>query len=186
MSDKVRVYEIAEEAGATSTDIMSKAKDLGIELKSPQSAVTIEEAEEVMNYILTGKSKLLKKKSPKKPVVIKKATEEPKEEQTVQEVKKEEPVAVAPQKTKEETSTKKEVKPALKTRGKIKKVSLNTTEPKATEPKVEVEKPAKVEQKEQTVEKEPVKQEVKVEAKEETIAPVEEKIEVKEPGKASS
>jgi translation initiation factor IF-2 len=186
MSDKVRVYEIAEEAGATSTDIMSKAKDLGIELKSPQSAVTIEEAEEVMNYILTGKSKLLKKKSPKKPVVIKKATEEPKEEQTVQEVKKEEPVAVAPQKTKEETSTKKEVKPALKTRGKIKKVSLNTTEPKTAEPKVEVEKPAKVEQKEQTVEKEPVKQEVKVEAKEETIAPVEEKIEVKEPVKASS
>lgn len=61
MSDKVRVYEIAEEAGATSTDVMAKAKDLGIDLKSPQSVVTIEEAEEIANYIMTGKSKLLKK-----------------------------------------------------------------------------------------------------------------------------
>jgi translation initiation factor IF-2 len=60
MLDKVRVYEIAEEAGATSAEVVEKAKDLGIELKSPQSAVSYEEAEEITNYIMTGKSKLLK------------------------------------------------------------------------------------------------------------------------------
>ena len=30
MSDTVRVYEIAEEAGASSQDVILKAKDLGI------------------------------------------------------------------------------------------------------------------------------------------------------------
>ncbi|GGD31732.1 translation initiation factor IF-2 [Malaciobacter pacificus] len=67
MSDKVRVYEIAEEAGASSQDVIVKAKDLGIELKSPQSAVSFEDAEEIANYIMTGKSAKLAKKAPAKP-----------------------------------------------------------------------------------------------------------------------
>jgi len=182
MSDKVRVYEIAEEAGATSTDIMSKAKDLGIELKSPQSAVTIEEAEEVMNYILTGKSKLLKKKSPKKPTVVKKAqTQEPKEDevsvkqedtqQPKQEVKKEEP---------KKTEVKKETKPVL-TRGKIKKVSLNNQAQDVKEEVKEEKSPVKAEAKTEP-QVETKKEEVKQPAKEETP----EQKEVKEPAKASA
>ena len=78
MSDKVRVYEIAEEAGSTSQDVISKAKDLGIELKSAQAAVSYEEAEEITNYILTGKS-------PKLKVKTEKAKKEPSEEATVKE-----------------------------------------------------------------------------------------------------
>ncbi|MEZ4692841.1 MAG: translation initiation factor IF-2 [Aliarcobacter sp.] len=66
MSDKVRVYEIAEEAGASSQDVIAKAKDLGIELKSPQSAVSYEEAEEITKYIMTGKSSKLPSKSTSK------------------------------------------------------------------------------------------------------------------------
>ena len=82
MSDNVRVYEIAEEAGASSAEVITKAKDLGIELKSPQSAVSFEDAEEIANYIMTGKSsKLPKKPEPKK---VKKA--EPKKEVKVEEV----------------------------------------------------------------------------------------------------
>jgi len=56
MSDNVRVYEIAEEAGATSAEVIAKSRDLGIELKSPQSSVSFEDAEEIANYIMTGKS----------------------------------------------------------------------------------------------------------------------------------
>ncbi|QKF80938.1 translation initiation factor IF-2 [Halarcobacter ebronensis] len=75
MSDNVRVYEIAEEAGASSNDVIAKAKDLGIDLKSPQSAVSFEDAEEIANYIMTGKSTRLKKKPVKaKKVVVKKET----------------------------------------------------------------------------------------------------------------
>ena len=75
MSDKVRVYEIAEEAGASSSEVIAKAKDLNIELKSPQSAVSFEDAEEIANYIMTGKSSKVAKKAPAKPkkVVVKKA-----------------------------------------------------------------------------------------------------------------
>ncbi len=64
MSDKVRVYEIAEEAGASSADVIAKAKDLNIDLKSPQSAVSYEDAEEITKYIMTGNSSRLPSKSP--------------------------------------------------------------------------------------------------------------------------
>ncbi len=67
MSDTVKVCEIAEEASATSTLIIQKAKDLKINLKSSQSSVSFENAEEIVNYIMTGKSKLLTKDEDKKP-----------------------------------------------------------------------------------------------------------------------
>lgn len=81
MSDNVRVYEIAEEAGATSAEVIAKAKDLKIDLKSPQSAVSFEDAEEIANYIMTGKSEKLPKKA-EKPAIKKvvKKIEEVKEE----------------------------------------------------------------------------------------------------------
>ena len=77
MSDKVRVYEIAEEAGASSQEVIAKAKDLNIDLKSPQSAVSYEDAEEITKYIMTGKSSRLPNKpaSKAKKVVEKKILE---------------------------------------------------------------------------------------------------------------
>ncbi|OCL84516.1 translation initiation factor IF-2 [Arcobacter porcinus] len=80
MSDKVKVFEIAEEAGSNSAEIMQKAKELGIELKTAQASVSFEDAEEIMQYILTGKSKRIKEEvvTPKK---VKK--EEPKTETKV-------------------------------------------------------------------------------------------------------
>jgi 5-methylcytosine-specific restriction enzyme B len=80
MSDKVRVYEIAEESGATSAEVIAKAKDLGLKLTSPQSAVSFENAEEITNYIMTGKNPKLKVKtiSHSKKVVEKNSPNEPK------------------------------------------------------------------------------------------------------------
>jgi translation initiation factor IF-2 len=71
MSNKVRVYEVAEEAGATSAEVIASAKKLGIELKSPQSAVSFGDAEEITNFIMTGKSSKIiykdkKEETPKK------------------------------------------------------------------------------------------------------------------------
>ena len=37
--------------------LLQKAKDLGIDLKSAQTAVSYEDAEEITNYMPTGKSK---------------------------------------------------------------------------------------------------------------------------------
>ncbi len=85
MSDKVRVYEIADEAGSSSNEVISKAKDLGYDLKSPQSAVSYEAAEEIANYIMTGSSPKLKVKTTTK---AKKAA--PQKEKKVEEKKIEE------------------------------------------------------------------------------------------------
>ncbi len=59
MSNKVRVFEIAEEAATTSVNVMQKAKELGIDLKTAQSTVSFEDAEKITQYILTGKSSKL-------------------------------------------------------------------------------------------------------------------------------
>ncbi len=102
MSDNVRVYEIAEEAGASSNEVITKAKDLGIELKSPQSVVSFEDAEEIANYIMTGKSsKLLKK--PVLKVTIKEKKKKTEETTNIEEVKE----IVAETKTQEPKEVKK-------------------------------------------------------------------------------
>lgn len=82
MEDKVRVFEVAEEAGATSADVIAKAADLGIELKSPQSTLSFEQAEEIVNYIVMGKSSKVKKTKPKKNTKKTKQEPEKKEEAT--------------------------------------------------------------------------------------------------------
>ena len=57
MEDKVRVYEVAEESGSTSAEVIAKASDLNIALKSPQSTLTFEQAEEIVEYMVSGKNK---------------------------------------------------------------------------------------------------------------------------------
>ena len=54
MTEKVRVHEIAKELGITSKDVVKKASDMGIEIKSANSSVSMEEAEGLMNYIMSG------------------------------------------------------------------------------------------------------------------------------------
>jgi len=56
MESKVKIVEIAEEASTTSNKVIEKAKELGFNVKSPQSTVSESEAEDILNYIITGKS----------------------------------------------------------------------------------------------------------------------------------
>ena len=140
MTDKVSVKEIADELGIASKDVVEKAKSLGIEVKAAQSKVSMEQAEEIANFIMNGEE--AKPAAPKKPKVVKKAKSDtpkeekaaPKEEQKSQEVvseelkpkaeaKEEKPAVVeaeAPQKEEQKTPTetpdapKEEVKEAPK------------------------------------------------------------------------
>ncbi len=109
MDDKVRVYEIAEESGATSAEVISKASDLGIELKSVQSSVSDDVAEEITSYIMTGKSKLLNKEESTKKPVKQKAKGEDADADVEKEVKVEETKTVDTPKIEDETPQKKEV-----------------------------------------------------------------------------
>ena len=134
MSDNVRVYEIAEEAGASSSEVVTKAKDLGIELKSPQSTVSFEDAEEIANYIMTGKSSKL----PKKPVakikkaVQKKETEEVKPVETEVKVETEVETKIKEEVKSTETKVKveAEVKPEIKSETKVEEKKEETLEVK--------------------------------------------------------
>ena len=139
MSEKVRVYEIAEEAGASSNDVITKAKDLGIELKSPQSAVSYADAEEIANYIMTGKSSKLPQKVEEKKAPVKRAMK-------IVEKKEEEKTEVST--TEEKTSeVKKDESPKAETE------VANVAKVESTDVKVEV----KVELTAKPVVSEPVK-----------------------------
>ena len=112
MSEKVRVYEVAQELGIASKDVMAKAKDLGLEVKSAQSTVSMQEAEGLMNYILNGVLPKGMEKKEKKPKVVKKASAATEDTQKQEESPKEE---TAKAETKEESKpAKKEQKPKEK------------------------------------------------------------------------
>ncbi|MFT7859871.1 MAG: translation initiation factor IF-2 [Sulfurimonas sp.] len=78
MSEKVRVHEIAKELGITSKDVLEKATKMGMDVKSAQSVVTMEQAEGLANYIMNGEPAEEQSKPAPKP----KAKQEPKKEET--------------------------------------------------------------------------------------------------------
>ena len=54
MSDKVRVHEIAKELGIASKEVVDKAASIGLSVKTASSTVSMEEAEKIMNFIMSG------------------------------------------------------------------------------------------------------------------------------------
>jgi len=149
MEDKVRVYEVAEESGATSAEVIAKAAELSIDLKSPQSPLTFDQAEEIVNYIMTGKSKLLKKKTTK--TVKAKAPAKQEEKETKKEEKQQTSKSSESEIKSEPTPKKEVVKKTLPKKRAIRKVT----------PIKKVEEPKKEEVKEEKPKIEPIQQEVK-------------------------
>jgi translation initiation factor IF-2 len=138
MSDKVTVAEVAQEAGASSQEIIEKAANLGIELKNVKSTVTFDQAEELVNYLVTGKIKNQKKPTlVKKDIkvvkkvndeVITKKAEEPKQTKIIEDDK---PVSII----KESIEVKEEPKETPKT------LETTKTETKTMETVIEIKKP---------------------------------------------
>ena len=85
---KIRIYEIANEAGYSSKEILEKVKELGLDIKSASSAVEEEIAGAIYEYIQSGKipevfQKNSKSNSAKKSTKTpKKDKEDKKEEKT--------------------------------------------------------------------------------------------------------
>ena len=52
--DKVKIQEIAAEAGMSNSELLAKAKELGFDVKVAGSSVTLDQAEMLMDYALTG------------------------------------------------------------------------------------------------------------------------------------
>jgi translation initiation factor IF-2 len=163
--DRVKIQEIASEAGASNAVLMKKAKELGYDIKAVNSTLTIEEAGILVDYVINGiKPKKEKKTKAKKKMVVKKhagITSTPKKGKIS--------VQIEP---------KKEI---LKPRGR--KIKILNASPKRMEelkPKVE----AKVEIKEQpkpVMKKEEPKKIKEVKKEEVKETPKEEKVAVKKP-----
>ncbi len=56
MIEKVRIHEISKELGISSKDVLKKALDMGMDIKSAQSTVSMEQADELMKYIMNGEA----------------------------------------------------------------------------------------------------------------------------------
>jgi translation initiation factor IF-2 len=93
--DRVRIQEIASEAGASNAVLIEKAKELGYDVKAGNSTLTIEEADILVNYVINGiKPKKEEKVKIKKKIVVKKhagivSTPKRAKVSTIREVKKE-------------------------------------------------------------------------------------------------
>ena len=95
--DRVKIQEIADEAGASNAVLIEKAKELGYDVKVASSTVTVEQAGILVEYFISGAKPKAKKA---KPTIVKKA-KVVKEETT----KVEEPIEEEP-KSKDEKSSK--------------------------------------------------------------------------------
>ena len=102
--DKIRISQIAKEIGKTSKEILQKAQELAFEVKTASSGVTTEQAEELYNYVLSGKSVEIKtsKEETKKSSKTEKTTKTKKEESKLKKTKEDE----IDKKTRTKTSTK--------------------------------------------------------------------------------
>lgn len=52
--DKVRIHEIAKELGIKSKEVVEMAKEMGLDVKAPSSSVSPEDAQNLMNFVMTG------------------------------------------------------------------------------------------------------------------------------------
>ena len=132
----VRISEIANELGYPSKEIVEKAQELGLKVKTHSNAVSLEEAEAIYEYVQTGviPDKFKKKKSEPK------AKKESKKEAEKEPAKKEEKPKTEPKKA----ATKAELKPEKAKVEPKKEVQISEEKPK---PEPKKEEPVKVEQK---------------------------------------
>jgi len=172
--DRVKIQEIAIEAGASNAVLIEKAKELGYDVKAANSTVTVEEAGILIDYAINGvkPKKEEKPKTPKKVSVVKKTevktpvespTKQVEKVEKVVETKKEKPSKIRKKTTRRIgsiTATPKKKKPLI-----IEIVKEEVTPTVEETPKEEV--VAVVEGTETIVEKKA--EEVKVEAEATTV-----------------
>jgi len=81
--DKVKIQEVAEEAGLSNGELIEKAKELGFDVKAPNSTISMENAGILVDYAISGSlPKGFRKPKEKKKITVakKKETEKTEEE----------------------------------------------------------------------------------------------------------
>ncbi len=138
--DRVKIQEIAKEAGASNAVLIEKAKELGYDVKAANSTVTVEQAGILVDYMING----IKPKAKKvKPTIVKKAkVVKEKEVNKSEELKKEEQKSKESSKkevineNKEEAGQKSKKTPKKTPKKTLKRGSITTTPKKKKELKI--------------------------------------------------
>ncbi len=164
---KIRIHEIAKELGMTSKETVAKALDMGLEVKAASSGVTPEEAEGLINFVLTGEIVLPKKNqetddksSTDKTEAEPEKKAEPKKSESKKEIpakSKEKKPAEPEKKVAEQKEMKKD--PEKKAPAKDEKKIKETAAPKSVEEKPKEEKPKAEELKQEKPKEEKPKEE---------------------------
>ena len=153
--DRIKIQEIANEAGASNAELIEKAKELGYDVKAANSTVTVDQAGILVEYVINGvKPKAEKKPLPKKIKIVKKAspriTFSKKDEKGIKKIvpeikivesksskdKRESSIQIAPKKRKTEV-----------TKDKIPNIEPKKEAPKEEKPKEEIKVKPKVKRK---------------------------------------
>ena len=136
--EKVKITDIAKEFGLANKDVLAKAKELGFPLKTVQSSVSVEEAGQVAEYILSG---VIPKEIQKKLDAKAKKEAEKREAE-----KKKQEKAKAEEEKKKQEETQKETQEATKETISTTQADDKTQKEKTgdTTPPKEVKKPALV------------------------------------------
>ena len=129
--DKVKIQEIAAEAGMSNNDMLEKAKKLGFDVKVAASSISLDQAAILMDYIMTGKMPAKKEASKKE--ASKKEPEEEKKKAPTQKAPKKKEVPEEMPKAKETSEAEESPK---------EQVSEGPKASKAKEPKEKREVPA--------------------------------------------
>ncbi|SFV74818.1 Translation initiation factor 2 [hydrothermal vent metagenome] len=135
MAEKVRIHEIAKELGIASKDVLEKAKSMGLEVKSAQNVVTMQQAEELAHYIMNGDATTTPKE--KKPSIkkVSKKDDAPKEKKSQGNEAKETKVEEVQEKQEKTVSQEKKEQEEKDSASKEKKVetkSIKKEQPKTT------------------------------------------------------
>ncbi|BBG66444.1 translation initiation factor 2 [Hydrogenimonas sp.] len=146
--DKVRIHEIAKELGIKSKEVVEMAKEMGLDVKAPSSSVTPEDAQNLMNFVMTGSLPAAAKavKSPASEKAPEKAPEkvaEKVEKKEVEEIKVEEPKSQEPSAEKLKEEVKVEPEEEKKEVQKPAEEPMPAVEVAKEEPKKATEEPAK-------------------------------------------
>ncbi len=85
--DKVKIQEIAEEAGLSNGDLLDKAKELGFDVKAANSTISMENAGVLVDYAISGTlPKGFKKPGDKPKITVVKKKVEPLKEEVIEPV----------------------------------------------------------------------------------------------------
>ena len=147
MTEKVKVHEIAKELGITSKDVVKKALDMGIEVKSANSSVTLAQAEKLADFIIKGEQAVETPVS-KPPKQVKKKSDTLDQKDTPKKDVIANEVQVIAQEVKVETPKKEEETPKVASQ-KIEVIETNS-EDKKTNDNIKDETDKKIEPKKET------------------------------------